>query len=262
MVPFPRIRVPLALGALPADSRTLVLVNNAGVRWLLLLGLVACERADERAIGWEPIKPGEKLHALARGGAKLVSETSWDYEVTADVLATDGDRISKLRLDVVHFAKTREGTPELAISGKFEASAPVPGQAVEIAKVGGTLTDHEREFLKTWLGPLTSTMADQRPFFEHRFHVGERYQMPDRVRTSVGFDKLRDVTLVVTSISAREIDFDLAATFSDAPSRTTGKIEIALDRARRFHLHLEIAVLKDGKQVGTVTSDTTSWRER
>lgn len=180
-------------------------------------------------------------------------------EINSEVVATDGERILDLRLEVIRYEHTLDERAMGFVSGTFDLVQV--GDDIEIRKQGGTPSAYETDTLESWKAGLAT--EGQRSFARHRFHVGDHYRPTSLEAASIGYDLAKPGTLqfIVTKADTTSLHFAVsfdgrAETSMDPAYRVTGTLELERDHQSR----IDDAVLQfEGRPVGTLHA-VTEWR--
>lgn len=210
-------------------------------RVFLLIALAGCEKAapSDYAIGWDMFQPGDRYEVawtLSVDGAMVAHAAR---TARLEVLAVDGDRTSKERLEIL---SDEQPTPVL---GTFELSAPSADGPLSITKLGGELTADERRDLEHWQQPVMTLMPRQKPFFTHRFVLGQSYKVVGADADALGYRAFDDgATFTLVGADDKQLRFTIAAKATHARDgvrpELVGHAEYSLDRGRTIHRVIDI----------------------
>jgi len=205
-------------------------------RLLALVLLLGCEKAEpaDHAIGWDMFRPGDR-YEIAWTASVMDQHTARTARV--EVLEVDGDRTSKERIEIL---RDEQATP---IHGAFELTAPTADGPLAITKLGGELSALEQSQLEHWQRPVMTMMARQKPFFTHRFALGQPFKLVGADATALGYgDFDGGVTYTLVGADDKELRFTIAAkaTAGTARPELVGHAEYGLDHTRAIHRVIDI----------------------
>lgn len=227
------------------------------MRWMLVVVLlVGCERQVQPKL-WHAAKVGERRSAMQQfnatidgpDGRKHTIESS--VETTLETVAVDAEYPTRLRTTFIRHEVKFDGVAKPSMQGTFEITDSGAG-AIDVTRVGGTITPDERAFFTgSWHGSRSSFAAMKR-FAQQSFKPGQKISMtPDEV-AGLGLD-MSSVDLTVKDVTGQAVVFQIESIGAlpglDATLKGAGTLRI-FEGGRELAQDAEL--LRDSKPIGTL----------